>query len=312
MRKIIITGGLGHIGSYIIRKLLINEQGIHIIIIDNIKSERYVSLFNLKTKNNKVSFCDIDIAKSSISSVVGKASIIIHLAAITDAENSVGKKKIYLENNLKATMEVIKFSNKFKIPLIFPSSTSVYGKAEINETLFEDNPKVLFPQSPYAIVKLMEENYIKKNAKNLKYFIIRLGTIVGNSIGMRFHTAVNKFCFQASTNREITVWRSAYKQLRPYASLEDFYRLVVFLIKNKNLINNQVYNLVTKNLTVKEIIDIIKIKKKVKIKFVNSKIMNQLSYKVSNQKIKKVGFMPKGNLKKEILDTLKIFNLVKN
>jgi nucleoside-diphosphate-sugar epimerase len=93
MRKIIITGGLGHIGSYIIRKLLINEQGIHIIIIDNIKSERYVSLFNLKTKNNKVSFCDIDIAKSSISSVVGKASIIIHLAAITDAENSVGKKK---------------------------------------------------------------------------------------------------------------------------------------------------------------------------------------------------------------------------
>jgi len=312
MRKIIITGGLGHIGSYIIRKLLINEQGIHIIIIDNIKSERYVSLFNLKTKNNKVSFCDIDIAKSSISSVVGKASIIIHLAAITDAENSVGKKKIYLENNLKATMEVIRFSNKFKIPLIFPSSTSVYGKAEINETLFEDNPKVLFPQSPYAIVKLMEENYIKKNAKNLKYFIIRLGTIVGNSIGMRFHTAVNKFCFQASTNREITVWRSAYKQLRPYASLEDFYRLVVFLIKNKNLINNQVYNLVTKNLTVKEIIDIIKIRKKVKIKFVNSKIMNQLSYKVSNQKIKKIGFMPKGNLKKEILDTLKIFNLVKN
>jgi UDP-glucose 4-epimerase len=312
MRKIIITGGLGHIGSYIIRKLLINEQGIHIIIIDNIKSERYVSLFNLKTKNNKVSFCDIDIAKSSISSVVGKASIIIHLAAITDAENSVGKKKIYLENNLKATMEVIRFSNKFKIPLIFPSSTSVYGKAEINETLFEDNPKVLFPQSPYAIVKLMEENYIKKNAKNLKYFIIRLGTIVGNSIGMRFHTAVNKFCFQASTNREITVWRSAHKQLRPYASLEDFYRLVVFLIKNKNLINNQVYNLVTKNLTVKEIIDIIKIRKKVKIKFVNSKIMNQLSYKVSNQKIKKIGFMPKGNLKKEIIDTLKIFNLVKN
>jgi nucleoside-diphosphate-sugar epimerase len=129
---------------------------------------------------------------------------------------------------------------------------------------------------------------------------------------MRFHTAVNKFCFQASTNREITVWRSAHKQLRPYASLEDFYRLVVFLIKNKNLINNQVYNLVTKNLTVKEIIDIIKIRKKVKIKFVNSKIMNQLSYKVSNQKIKKIGFMPKGNLKKEIIDTLKIFNLVKN
>jgi DNA-directed RNA polymerase subunit RPC12/RpoP len=57
--------------------------------------------------------------------------------------------------------------------------------------------------------------------------------------------------------------------------------------------------------------DIVKLRDNL-IKFVNSKIMNQLSYKVSNQKIKKIGFMPKGNLKKEILDTLKIFNLVKN
>ena len=78
---------------------------------------------------------------------------------------------------------------------------------------------------------------------------------------MRFHTAVNKFCYQASMNKKITVWKSAYNQVRPYATLNDFYRLVIFLFKNREYLNNQTYNLVTKNLTVKNIIDIIRLKK---------------------------------------------------
>ena len=118
---------------------------------------------------------------------------------------------------------------------------------------------------------------------------------------MRFHTAVNKFCFQASMNKKITVWKSAYNQVRPYATLNDFYNLILFFIKNKKHISNQTYNLVSKNLTVKNIIDIIKLKKKVSVNFINSKIMNQLSYKVSNLKLQKIGFKTKDNLKSEIL-----------
>ena len=65
----------------------------------------------------------------------------------------------------------------------------------------------LFAQSPYARTKINEERYIKKNLK--KYIILRLGTIVGVSEGMRFHTAVNKFCYQASLNQPLTIWKNS-------------------------------------------------------------------------------------------------------
>ena len=308
MKKIIIKGGLGHIGSYLIENFLKKKNDVHLIIIDNFQSQRFSSLFDLKLKNNKVSFYDLNVAKQSISDVVNKADILVHLAAITDAENSVGKEKFYTENNLNCTKEVIKFCRKYNVPFIFPSSTSVYGKMKHNEILLEDNEDILFPQSPYARIKLKEEKIIKKNFSGIRSIIIRLGTIVGKSKGMRFHTAVNKFCYQASMNKNITVWKSAYKQVRPYATLNDFYRIVDFFLNNKKLINNKTYNLVTKNLTVKNILDIIRIKKRINIRFVKSKIMNQLSYKVSNKKISKLGFKPHNTIKNEIFETLKILN----
>lgn len=307
MKKIIITGGLGHIGSFLIKKILKNEKNIHLIVIDNLYSQRFPSLFDIKSNKNKISFYDIDLTKNKISDIVKKTDLLVHLAAITDAENSVGKEKFYNNNNVKCTEEVIRYSNKFKVPLIFPSSTSVYGKMKQNQILFEDNTSILYPQSPYARIKLKEEKIIKTKLVKANYAIIRLGTIIGNSIGMRFHTAVNKFCYQASMNKKITVWKSAYNQVRPYATLNDFYRLVIFLFKNREYLNNQTYNLVTKNLTVKNIIDIIRLKKNVTLNFVNSKIMNQLSYKVSNLKLQKIGFKTQDNLKIEIFKTLKLF-----
>ena len=56
MKKIIITGGLGHIGSHLIENFLRKKNDLHLIIIDNLQSQRFSSLFDLKIKNNKVSF----------------------------------------------------------------------------------------------------------------------------------------------------------------------------------------------------------------------------------------------------------------
>ncbi len=309
MNKIIITGGLGHIGSYLIKKILKENKNIHLIIIDNLSSQKIFSLFSLKNYANKISFYDFDITRKKISTIVKSAKLIIHLSATTDAEKSIGKEKEYLANNLNGTKEVVMFSKRYGVPLIFPSSTSVYGKMKKNSILYEDNFNKLFPQSPYAKIKLKEEKIIIKELKKSKYVIIRLGTIVGFSNGMRFHTAVNKFCYQASMNKEITVWKSAYNQVRPYATLDDFYRLIIFFIHKPKLISNEVYNLVSKNLSVKQIINIINKRKKVRIKFITSKIMNQLSYRVSCSKIHKKGFKTKNNIQQEIFNTLKIFNI---
>ena len=68
----------------------------------------------------------------------------------------------------------------------------------------ENDDSLLKPQSPYAEIKLIEEKLLKKNRKKIKYITFRFGTIAGVSKGMRFHTAINKFCYQAVLNKKIT------------------------------------------------------------------------------------------------------------
>ena len=78
---------------------------------------------------------------------------------------------------------------------------------------------------------------------------------------MRFHTAVNKFCWQASFNQEITVWETAFDQVRPYLGINDAARAISFLLKT-DCFNSQTYNVVSENLTVRQILEYIKKRKK--------------------------------------------------
>ena len=64
----------------------------------------------------------------------------------------------------------------------------------------------LLPQSPYAKVKIYEENLLKKNSKKLKFITLRLATISGVSKSMKFHTSVNKFCLNAILKEPIPIW----------------------------------------------------------------------------------------------------------
>ena len=310
MKKIVITGGLGHIGSYLVGSILKKFKGVHLIIIDTLLSQRYPTLFNLNKNNlNKVSFYDQDIRDFNENhKIFANTEILIHLAARTEAEASLSKKKEFLSNNLQATKKAIEIVKKNDSLLIFPSSTSVYGSNIKNDLIFENDHTKLIPQSPYAEIKLKEEKLIKNNLKKNKYVILRLGTVIGVSTGMRFHTAVNRFSYQASLNKKITIWKSAFGQIRPYATLEDIFKSILIFINKPNEKINETYNVVTKNLSVNEIVNFIKKKKKVRISYVHSKIMNKMSYKISNKKLRNIGFKPQTKIHKEIIETLKLFN----
>ena len=193
-----------------------------------------------------------------MSPIVKNADLIIHLAAMTDAASSVDKADELERCNFEATRAVAAVAADLGIPMIFASSTSVYGsqKEIVDEDCEFDELK---PQSPYAAVKLKEEFYLKDLAisKNLKIAIMRFGTIFGHSVGMRFHTAVNKFCWQAVMNEPITVWKTAYDQKRPYLGLQDCLNGIEIVIKNQ-LFNGELFNLVSCNMTVRQIVEIIK------------------------------------------------------
>ena len=309
MKKILITGALGHIGSKLIRDLPKILKKTEITMVDNFITQRFSSLFNLK-KNNKYKFYEIDVMKNKmeLEKIIKKNDIVIHLAAITDAANSFNNPELVEKNNLNATKIIAGISAKQKKKLIFISSTSVYGTQE--KTVDENCKKSeLQPQSPYAVTKLKEEKVIKDFVKKekLKAIICRFGTIYGFSPGIRFHTAVNKFCFQAVFNQKITIWKTAYNQKRPYLDLIDAVNAIAFII-NKNIFDGEVYNILTENLTVKQVISAIRKNiKKTKIKYVSNQIMNQLSYEVLNKKFKDKGYIFRGNFQKSITKTIDTF-----
>ena len=302
--NLLITGCCGHIGSYLVENVYKIKNIKKTFIVDNLESNRFDTIFNSKKKNN-LTFLIKDLKDPNSLTDLKKIDYVIHLASMTNAEKSFGKKNSMYENNIKCLKTVINFCKKKKAKLIHISSTSIYGKqAEIVDENCEE--KYLKPQSPYADIKLIEEKMLKKENKSLKYNTFRFGTISGVSKGIRFHTAVNKFCFNVSVNESINVYKTALNQYRPYLSLRDAFKVFKFCIE-KDFFKNDIYNALSGNFTVNQIIKKIKkYKKNIKIKFVSSKIMNQLSYHVSQKKLNNEGLLLNSDIEKDIKETIKL------
>ncbi len=304
--KVVITGALGHIGSRVIRELPKVFSDPKIVMIDNMLTQRYCSLFNLPVEG-KYSFIEADVLTSNLNPIFKDADVVLHLAAITDAASSF-KNKEQVENvNYNATVKVAQACQDMKCPMIHLSTTSVYGTQK--DVVDEDcTPAELQPQSPYAESKLKEEQFLQTigSEGTLNFIICRFGTICGISPGIRFHTAVNRFCWQAVMGRPLTVWRTALNQKRPYLVLSDAVEALTFIMK-KELFDQKIYNVLTENRTVKSIIqDIQQYVPQVDIQYVDTEIMNQLSYEVLNGRFKKQGFGFKGQVKKSIEETIQL------
>jgi UDP-glucose 4-epimerase len=302
--KIIVTGAIGHIGSYLIRDLVVQFPGAEIVMIDNMMTQRFPSLFNLPTLG-RYRFMEADVTQIDLRPLLKDAHVLIHLAAITDAAGSFDKAAQLEANNYQSTVKVAEACAESGTRLIALSSTSVYGTQ--NEVVAEDcTPEELQPQSPYAITKLKEEQLVTKLCAEggLKAISCRFGTIFGASPGMRFHTAVNKFCWQAAMGQPITVWSTAYDQKRPYLDLFDAARAIAFIIR-KDLFDGRIYNVLTHNATVRQVVDTVReFVPDLQVSFVDSKIMNQLSYEVLCERFMEKGFTFAGDLRRGIGETI--------
>lgn len=307
--KIIVTGALGHIGSKLFGILGHHFPDQEIILIDNMMTQRYSSLFNMPAIG-KYHFIEKSLLDLQLSDYLDSGDCVVHLSAITDAESSVNNRDMVEKNNYESTCNVALACAEKEAAMILLSSTSVYGTQThiVTENCGSD---VLKPQSPYAETKLREEKFFNNLVENgkLSGLIFRFGTIFGISRGMRFHTAVNKFCWQASLKKPLTVWETAYNQKRPYLHLDDACAAITFAIE-KSIFSGKTYNILTGNYTVKDIVDQLRFYiPELTIEFVQSSIMNQLSYEVSNDLYIKEGFYYNGSLQRGIEDTV---NLLKN
>ena len=297
--RVVITGALGHIGSRLIREFAVQCPGAEVVMIDNLATERYASLYNLPD-GCSYAFIEADVLTTDLERAFAGATAVVHLAALTNVART-DLRDLMERVNVHGTERVARACATLGIPMLFPSTTSVYGVA--NGVVTEDCPREnLQPQSPYAGWKLQSEEWLRSLGREagLRFAIFRMGTIFGPSVGMRFHTAVNHFCWRAVSGQPIEVWQTASHQFRPYLDLSDAVRAMLFVIRNGGF-DGRVYNVLTLNATVAHVVEVLAtFVPNLRINYVESPLMNTLSYHVDNTRFSRLGFQVSGSLDRGI------------
>jgi len=309
--KLLITGALGHIGSRLIHSLQPGEFS-EVVLLDNFATQRYCTLFNLPS-GIPFRLVEADVCTADLEKLFAGMDAVIHLAAITNAAGSFEIQAQVEKVNYDGTERVARACLAVGARLVFLSTTSVYGVQEevVDEFCPIDHLK---PQSPYADSKIRAERLLAEMAasKGLRHISLRFGTIYGVSSGMRFHTAVNKFAWQACAGQPLTVWRTALHQRRPYLDLHDAVRALRFILDTDRF-DGQIYNVLTDNLTVNDVVEELrKLVLDTAVNLVDAQIMNQLSYTVANERFKALGFEFEGNYKAALQETVALLKNVRH
>ena len=300
--KLVVTGGLGHLGSRLVHGFRPGDFE-EIVIVDDLSTQRYASLFNLPAGAG-IRFVEADILTADLGALFAGAHAVVHLAAVTNAAASFANPEEAERVNQQGSERVARACLESGSRLFFPSTTSVYA---LNGTAVEDGgDESLGPQSPYAESKRRTETLLESlKPAGLKYAVCRFGTVFGPSPGMRFHTAVNRFAWQACLGQPLTVWRTAMDQKRPYLDVADAEGAIRFLLR-EDLFEGEIYNVATLDATVAEILEALRRYVPFTVRRVDSPVMNEFSYGASCEKINRAGFRCRGSLDRGLRDTVSL------
>ena len=283
-KKIIITGGLGYIGSELCKIYSGYSWNDEITVIDN----RFISERINQLRKWNINFVHGDILdKELINQHCKEADVIHHLAGITKVprvksesdEQTDQKIKLIAEKGTQNILDTI--SDKCKI--IMPSTHVVYeGINEVKKDILED--EVTAPVLSYAKSKDFNEKQLKNSGKN--YVILRLGSVYGYSLDtMRINIMPNLFSKIASQNGTIKLF-SGGKQIKSLVPLIDVVRCMKFMEENSK-IKRQTFHLVNEQKTVKQVAEICKkINPNLKLETTEDEIPNE-GYTLSNYKLLK-------------------------
>ena len=311
-KKIIITGGLGDIGTELC-KLYSGVSWHHeIIVIDN----RFISERVNQIRNWNMEFIQGDILnKDLVHKYCENADVVHHLAGVTDvprtqSEASKAQDEKIIEVGERGTQNILEsISDKCKI--IFPSTHVVYeGINEVKTNIMEDEQ--LKPVLSYSSSKAINENQLKKSGKN--YVILRLGSVYGYSTdSMRIDIMPNLFSKIASQNGTLKLFAGG-RQIKSLVPLIDVARCFKFM-EEKNNISSETFNLTKDTLSVKEVAEVCKKHNpKIILKETNDEVPN-LGFSLSNKKLLGTGFNFLYNLDQNIKEMIKKWskqNLIKD
>jgi dTDP-glucose 4,6-dehydratase len=310
MQKIIVTGGLGFIGSNLIELLL--KKNFIVINIDKVSySSNFYNTKEFKTnKNYNFIKCNLN-DKKKLSSIINKfkPAGIFNLAAETHVDRSIDGPKEFIESNINGTFNLLEIFKKFviknkKSKLIHISTDEVYGdvlKGRSNENY------PYKPSSPYAASKASSDHLVYSYVRT--YNIPAMITNCSNNYGPKQHPEklIPKLIYNIIKNKNLPIYGNG-KNSREWIYVEDHCNALIEIFKKGKI--GEFYNIgsnvdlnnieISKNL-INISKKIIRLGNNVKIKFIKDRPGHDLRYALNSNKIrKKLKWKPKTSFKKGI------------
>ena len=299
-QKIVITGGLGYIGTELCKIYSGESRYKEIVVIDSrFSSDRVTQLRDWGIRYINTDIFDIEILKKEISN----ADVVIHLAGVTDVaytktESNVEKDESIRRVGIDGTRNIIKYAGE-KTKIVFPSTHVVYEGFEetMNELSEEVKP---CPVLTYAKGKVQSEEDLMDS--NRDFVILRLASVYGYSTDtMRIGIMPNLFSKISSQDGTLKLF-SGGVQLKSLVPLIDVARCMKFMAESKY--TREIFHLSKENMTVKEVAELCKeINPNTTIVETEDEIPN-LGYTISNKKLLATGFEFRYNIKDSIREMI--------
>ena len=301
MKKVLITGGAGYLGSVLTEVLL--NKGYQVTVIDNlIYKQTSVAPFAYHPNFDFV-FGDVT-NESLLKSLVEKHDVIIPLAAIVGMPACKAQPELTVKVNFEQVRNITKWITKDQM-LLVPNTNSQYGSS--TEIITEESP--FKPLSLYAETKCNAEKAVLESGNGIA---LRLATVFGMSYRMRMDLLVNDFVYKAITDGYLVLFESHF--IRNYIHVRDIANTFLFMIENYEKCNNNAFNvgLTSANCTKLELAETIQ-------KYVPDLVIvqnnfkqdfDQRNYIVSNAKLESQGWVPTFTLDKGIQELIKGYQLI--
>ncbi len=258
---VLVTGGLGYIGSALVPYLLDQDDVDEVTIFDNQSTGSPRNLFGIglgADANPTVYSGDVR-DYGAVENAMRGVDAVIHLAAITGAESTHEREDETFAVNYEGTENVVQAAEKYEIEtVVFASSCNLYGRATTADITEETEPD---PLNPYAESKYESEQLLREAAEENGFSAtaLRMSTNFGYAPGVRFNLVVNHFVFRALTDRPLTVYGDG-TNWRPFIHVKDAARAFAHAALNPAQYDHLVYNVGAndQNYQIREIAEIVR------------------------------------------------------